>query len=107
MTWQLFEAAFPDGTNTEEYGFITANTLRNSPEITAVTVKIIKMARNMCIRVESHIYGAQNEYALGVDYDVNNETPHPDIITPLNVYGASMLNDYIYLHPEFKKYITE
>lgn len=107
MAWELFEQAFPNGALTKEYGWVRANQLRSNPDITAVTVRNLKMARDMCIRYEDHMYGAQNEYALGIGYDINRETPHPDIITPLNVYGASMLSDYIYFHPEYKKYITE
>jgi len=102
MSWEHFEEVYPDGAETNEYGFITAQELRQNPDAIAVTVPVYYVARNTRIKDESHIYGANNEYALGISYDVYDQVQHPDIIYPLSVYGQIMVSDYLYLHPEIK-----
>ena len=94
MAWEKFENNFPHGVETN-FGFATADMLRQRPDIGVVTVSLATPARNMNIKEELIIYGKDNELAVGREYDINKEISHPDTIYPLNVYGTAMLRDYL------------
>lgn len=101
MAWDLIKKQFPNGKYFKEIdGFVTGEFLeQNFPDVEVVTLDDIHTARNMVIKEESYIYGKNNEYAVGVNYDVYNDTPHVDIFErPLNVYGMAMVNGYIKTH---------
>lgn len=102
MSWERFERDFPNGVETTA-GFFTADQLRQESYIGAITVDIRFPAREMNILEESVVYGKDNEEAVIVNYNINDEISHPDIIHPLNVYGTAMLRDYLqfnYIPPE-------
>lgn len=93
MSWERFENDFPDGVETNQ-GFFTADDLRNSP-LGVVSVFIRTPAREMNIKEQTIVYGKDNEEAVFIDYDIENEIDHPDIVHPLNIYGTAMLRDYL------------
>lgn len=102
MSWERFERDFPNGVETKA-GFFTADQLRQIPSIGAITVDLRIPAREMNVLEETVIYGKDNEEALVIDYNLEDEIEHPDIIHPLNVYGTAMLRDYLqfnYISPE-------
>lgn len=94
MSWERFEKDFPHGVETN-FGFLTVEDLRTQSDVGVVTVFIRTPAREMTIREETIVYGKDNEQAIVVEYDIENEIEHPDIIHPLNIYGTSMLRDYL------------
>lgn len=94
MAWEKFEKNFPYGIETN-FGFTTADALRQHPEIGVATISLATPARNMTIKEDLLIYGKDNELAIAREYDIDNEILHPDTIFPLNVYGTAMLRDYL------------
>lgn len=100
MTWKLFEKLFPYGITTS-LGDRTAKQLRNTPEIKVINVPEHQLAREMIILKKDYIIGENDEFAIGIDYDIYGETAHPEgTCHPLSVYGQAMLNNYLYFHPE-------
>ena len=100
MTWKLFEQLFPYGVITG-LGEQTAKNLRKNPTIKVINVPENQFAREMLILKKNYIIGENDEFAVGTDYNVYDETSHPDkTCCPLSVYGQAMLNNYLYFHPE-------
>lgn len=96
MSWELFKRSFPEGIEVENYGFQTAESLEQQPEIAGVIVKDFETARHMIIRNNSYIFGKNNEYAHGIDYDIYSGMEHPDQrFLPLSVYGMKMVKDFM------------
>lgn len=50
MSWEKFEHDFPDGAQTEEFGFVTAELLRNTPKIGVIPITCRAPARHMTIQ---------------------------------------------------------
>ena len=108
MTWELVQNNFPIGHNFNEAPFINRHQmLKQFPNVEILTLNEALMARDMVIQEHTHIYGKNNEYALGVTYDVFNGLPRVGKNHVFNVYGASMLQDYIYLNGITKEELSD
>lgn len=94
MSWERFERDFPDGIETT-VGFFTAEQLRQQSTFGVISVLLRVPAREMNILEKTIVYGKDNEEAIIINYDIEDEISHPDITHPLNVYGTAMLRDYL------------
>ena len=61
----------------------------------------------MIYKQEEWAWGQDGEFGIGVQYDVNDIVEHPYGVCPLNVYGMTMLYDYLALHDIALKDPTE
>ena len=95
MSWERFKSHFPDGVDTN-FGFLTAEMLQQQDIINVVTVFIYETADNMIVNEQLYIYGKDNEFAIGEEYNINNEIQHIDNTCSLNVYGIAMLKDFLH-----------
>lgn len=94
MSWEHFEKNYPTGMTTN-FGFVTADQLRNNPEIEVVTTICEKVVRNMIHHEDLLIYGKNNELAVSVIYDLDNAISHPKEVHPLNIFATAMVRDFM------------
>jgi len=100
MNWEFLKIYFPSGiVPTNEFGPISIEDLQNDESIEYITVNITECARHMLTNTQTYVWGRNGEHAVGQEYNVYGDTEHPDLTNcPLNVYGQSMINDWLYFN---------
>ena len=97
MNWSNLDIYFPTGeAQFNDFDSISIDELRAMKDVNVAVHNVFGMARNMQIFNYNYVYGRDGEEAIAINYDIFDETEHPDpLVRPLNVYGISMLVDFI------------
>ena len=96
--WENLDVVFPNQLIAPpDNQVLSVDQVKNS-DLEVVTSILNYTARNMIYKQEEWAWGKNDEFAIASLYDVNSIAPHPDSVCPLNVYGMTMLYDYLSLN---------
>ena len=95
MAWEQINTIFPLGFMIDKNDNVLYNNDIIQNEIPVVSNVMYHQARNMTYRQEEWAWGKDGEFAIGVQFDLENSVPHVNGINPFNTYGSSMLYNYL------------
>lgn len=98
MEWNDIDKIFPNG-----FAITPENQILKVSDIKANKMPVVSSilpyyARNMIYKIEEWAWGKNGEFGIASQYDITKMQSHVNDTCPLNVYGMTMLNDYITLN---------
>lgn len=98
MDWENAKKLFPQGVVvTPENTMVTIDELHRK-KINVISSLLSYNARNMIHKQEEWAWGKDGEFGIATLYDALSISSMSEGISPLNVYGATMLHDYVMLN---------
>ena len=96
MKWENLDIIFPTRVVDCDNGFMDNDiVIQNNIHLLSKTLD--RDIRGMTTESVTYVWGEDGQYAECVNYNVYNDTVHPNQnCLPLNVFGQSMLNSFLY-----------
>lgn len=98
MAWELAEKNFPQEIVVAPNNDIFTIEDLHKNNLNVISSIMVYYARNMVWKEEEWAWGKDGEFGIGTKYDALQISSKATGVSPLNVYGATMLYDYINLN---------